>query len=154
MNRPSHHSHLQTNSVGIATYTAGLLQAQSYRALKGFISSQLADHDLTMPQWALLGILNDSGRQRLSVIAERMQVEASLTTTLTNNLLEKKLLERTPDPSDSRARLVQLTPRGKRSVEAIERHLREEMKSYLHDIAPAELVIYIGVMSKLAAKEL
>lgn len=145
-------TNLHTGNVSVSTYTAGLLQAQSYRALKSFMTAQLGKYELTMQEWALVGILRDHNKQRLSDIAMRMRVEASLSTTLANRLLKKQLIERLPDPTDKRAKLVALTPKGRRMVDTMEIQLRTEMKAFLHDISAAELVVYIGVMAKIAAK--
>lgn len=152
MSRQTPRAKLQTGNVSVATYTAGLLQAQSYRALKSFMSSQLERQGLAMQEWALLGLLRELGKQRLSSIADHMQVEASLSTTLANRLLKKQLIERQPDPGDKRAKLVALTPKGRRIVEQTELQIRAEMRKYLDDVSPAELIVYLGVMEKIAAK--
>jgi DNA-binding MarR family transcriptional regulator len=153
MTRHTDPINLHNTQLATATYTAGMLQAQAYRALKGFMAEQLHKPGLTMQEWALLGILREHGRQRLSAIADRMNVEASLSTTLAGRLLKKQLIERLPDSTDRRAKLITLTPKGSRLVDSTEQQIRSAMRLFLDDVSPAELIVYIGVMAKIAAKK-
>lgn len=143
---------IHPTDLSLSTYTAGLLQSQAYRALKQFLGSKLAAHDLTMPEWGLLGILHDHPKLRLSALSDLLHVEASLTTTLVKALTAKGWVATEADPSDSRAKLVKLTSKGRATVEEVEGSLRSDMKNYLSDVSSAELVVYVSVLSKLAAK--
>lgn len=143
---------LRLSDLAIPTYRAGLLQAQAYRALKQFLSIYLEKHNLMMNDWALLGLLYDGGPMRLSALAKTLQVEPSLSTTMVNKLHKQELVKRLNDPADSRAKQVMLTSKGGKLVYAVEHDLRRAMKEYLEDISPAELVLYINVLAKLAAK--
>jgi MarR family transcriptional regulator, transcriptional regulator for hemolysin len=143
---------LKLSDLSIPTYKAGLLQAQAYRALKQFLSGYLGKHNLVMNEWALLGLLNEGGPMRLSALAKTLQVEPSLSTTMVNKLHKQGLVKRLNDPADSRAKQVMLTAKGGKLVDSVESDLRKEMKEYLQDISPAELILYINVLSKLASK--
>ena len=81
---------------------------------------------------ALLSILNNSGSQRPSALAERMVTGASNISKITARLQEAGLVERCSDPVDARASLIRLTPAGKRAGAALRRSgstLVEEMLS-------------------------
>lgn len=53
---------------------------------------------------------------RLTTLAERMQVTKQFVGQLLGDLEELGLIERVPDPSDGRAKLVRFTPRGERAL--------------------------------------
>jgi DNA-binding MarR family transcriptional regulator len=67
--------------------------------------------DVTIAQSRLLMGL-DEGGTRLSVLAERAQIAKQTATALVDKLERAGYVERVPDPSDGRARLVRLTPRA------------------------------------------
>jgi DNA-binding MarR family transcriptional regulator len=64
----------------ITTYNAGLIQAQAYRALSSFMSTALRVNALSMPEWAVLGLLRDRGAVRQADLAERMAVKRPVIT--------------------------------------------------------------------------
>lgn len=84
----------------------------------------------------LLSILNNSGPQRPSTLAERMITGASNISKITARLQEAGLVERSDDPRDSRASLIRLTTDGKRAGAAL-RHsgntLIDDILSDWHD---------------------
>ena len=67
--------------------------------------------ELTVAQSRLLmGV--DPGGTRLSVLAERAQIAKQTATALVDKLERTGYVERVPDPTDGRARLVRLTSRA------------------------------------------
>lgn len=69
----------------------------------------------------LLTILNNSGAQRPSALAERMVTGASNISKITARLEQAGLVGRSGDPMDSRASLIVLTEAGQRAGEALQR---------------------------------
>ena len=53
---------------------------------------------------------------RLSVLADRAQIAKQTATSLVDKLERAGYVERVPDPSDGRARLVRLTPRAEAAL--------------------------------------
>lgn len=144
---------LPHRSLAASTYHAGLLQAKAYRTLKNFLSVYLAAYNLSMPEWALIGHLYASVEGlRLADISSLLAVEAPFATHLVKLLEQKKLVSRQPDPTDSRAKRVTVSALGRDTVPKVESHLRAEMKSWLSDIQPADLLAYIKVLEQIAAK--
>ncbi|MET3809111.1 MarR family transcriptional regulator [Arthrobacter sp. UYEF3] len=68
----------------------------------------------------LLTILNNSGAQRPSALAERMVTGASNISKITARLQQAGLVGRSGDPLDSRASLILLTEAGQRAGEALQ----------------------------------
>lgn len=67
--------------------------------------------DVTIAQSRLMMGLDPDGT-RLSVLAERAQIAKQTATALVDKLERAGYVERVPDPSDGRARLVRMTPRA------------------------------------------
>ena len=67
--------------------------------------------DFTVAQGRLAAGIDPDGT-RLSVLAERAQVAKQTATALVDHLERSGYVERVPDPTDGRARLVRLTSRG------------------------------------------
>ena len=103
--------------------------------------------DLTIAQSRLMmGI--DAAGTRLSVLADRAQIAKQTATALVDKLEKAGYVERVPDPSDGRARLVRMTPRAEAAlplaraeedrIEAEWRaHLGPELMDHLRDALTA-----------------
>src|SRR5215204_1918895 len=91
--------------------------------------------DVTIAQSRLLMGL-DSGGTRLSVLADRAQIAKQTATALVDKLERAGYVERVPDPSDGRARLVRLTPRAEAAIpvaRAEEDRIEAEWRAHLGD---------------------
>lgn len=71
--------------------------------------------DITIAQSRLMMGLDPEGT-RLSVLAERAQIAKQTATALVDKLERAGYVERVPDPSDGRARLVRMTARAEAAV--------------------------------------
>ncbi|MDQ6739458.1 MAG: MarR family transcriptional regulator [Actinomycetota bacterium] len=81
----------------------------------------------------LLTILNNSGAQRPSALAERMVTGASNISKITARLQQAGLVGRSGDPMDSRASLIVLTQAGQRAGEALQRSGNSLIDELLED---------------------
>ena len=95
----------------------GLLLLYPYRALESRVLTALADagFDITLAQARLLQRVADDG-SRLTDLAAQAQVTKQTAGELVDQLQRRGYVERTPDPSDGRARLVRLAARGREAV--------------------------------------
>jgi DNA-binding MarR family transcriptional regulator len=92
----------------------GLLATRLATALEAELFSRLQSSgfpDLRPRHASLLTTLEPSGA-RLSVLAERAGVSPQSMGEVVDDLERRGYLERTPDPTDRRARLIGFTPRG------------------------------------------
>ncbi len=113
----------------------------------------LKNHDLTSAEWSLLGLVSDetkNGGIRVSDLARMLDVEVSFVTTMVKKLIKKGYFEHAYDEDDGRVRLILGTDKCHLKVVEIERHMRQEMKLWLKDIKPKELVHYINVLEKIS----
>lgn len=93
-----------------------------------------AGFPITMAQARVFQRVADDG-SRLTQLAEAAEVTKQTAGVLVDHLEKHGYVERTPDPSDSRARLIQITSRG-REVIALARTVEAEIE--------AEWVAHLG----------
>jgi DNA-binding MarR family transcriptional regulator len=82
------------------------------RMLRGRNSEALAPWDVTPSQFRAVATLARHGRMRLSTLAEHLRIAPRSATEVVDDLQERGLAERAPDPGDRRATLVALTAKG------------------------------------------
>jgi DNA-binding MarR family transcriptional regulator len=96
------------------------------------VRAALAPHDLTHVQFVLLTVLwwqlEHGGAPTQAQLAEQAGTDSMMTSQVIRRLEARALLTRTTDPSDGRARRLELTPSGRElvaealaAVEAVDR---------------------------------
>jgi DNA-binding MarR family transcriptional regulator len=98
----------------------GLLLFVPYRAMESRILAALAESgfgDITLAQARLFQRI-DAGGSRLTRLAESAQVTKQTAGFLVDQLEAAGYVRRVPDPTDRRARLVVVAPRGRRAIRA------------------------------------
>jgi DNA-binding MarR family transcriptional regulator len=95
----------------------GLLLFYPYRALESRVLAALAEagFEITLAQARLLQRVAEAG-SRLTDLAAQAQVTKQTAGELVDQLQRRGYVERVPDPSDGRARLVRLGARGRAAV--------------------------------------
>jgi DNA-binding MarR family transcriptional regulator len=91
----------------------------AHRAMEQRVLAALRDagHEVTLAQARLVARIDESGT-RLTRLAESAQVTKQTAGTLVDQLEAAGYVERAPDPTDARAKLVRLAARG-REVQAL-----------------------------------
>jgi DNA-binding MarR family transcriptional regulator len=92
----------------------GVLLREPFLAVSEDLHRRFAERghpDVRPPHGNVFQFLDDDGT-RVSVLAERAQVTKQSMAELVAHLERHGYVERTPDPSDRRAKLVRATPRG------------------------------------------
>lgn len=130
-------------------YSAGLLQGKAYRTLNAHLAKALFPFDLSIPEWKLLGQLYDHGNFRLADLAERLNVEPPLVTTLIDSLEKKKLVTRTQDETDKRVKVIALTAKGKKQINIVEPAVKKKIAYLLKGISKTELLTYVKVLKTI-----
>ena len=95
-------------------------------------------------QWLAQGPLS------LSELAAAVSVDAPYATLIVDNLEERGLVERRPDPADRRRKLVALTPEGKEAAQRVLRIKREPPPGFVN-LSAAELDTLEELMRRLAS---
>jgi DNA-binding MarR family transcriptional regulator len=107
--------------------TDALLAAS--RVLVGVSARSIArvDDSISLPQFRLLVLLVDAGRQKITELADALGVNPSTTTRAVDRLSEAGLVDRQTNPASRREALVGLTPTGRRVVGEVMRLRRAEI---------------------------
>lgn len=115
---------------------SSLLMFVSYRHAEDRIVAHLRAHgfdDLTLAQGRLAARIGEHGT-RVTELAEQAQVTKQTAGFLVNQLEKAGYVERVPDPTDARARLVRIAPRGKQAqacAREMERIVEAEWEQHL-----------------------
>lgn len=125
-----------------------------HRSMRGW--SQFAKSSgLSMPQLGILMQLHHKGAFGMSLISERFDISNAAASQLAEKLVQGGYIERTEDPNDRRAKVLQLTAKGKELIEAG----TFERFSWLHDLvkvlSPAEktkIQEAVSILTEVAKK--
>ncbi|WP_308164668.1 MarR family winged helix-turn-helix transcriptional regulator [Nonomuraea sediminis] len=108
----------------------GLLCFFPHRAMEARVMDALAAagfDDVTLAQARVFQRVGPDGT-RLTDLAEQARVSKQTTTFLVDQLERAGYVERVPDPTDARARLVRIAPRGREAV-AMARQIEAEVEA-------------------------
>ncbi|HET6563271.1 MAG TPA: MarR family transcriptional regulator [Marmoricola sp.] len=131
----------------------------SYRAAEDRILAAVAAAgfgDVTRAQARLLAGIDLDGT-RLVVLAERARVAKQTALALVNGLESAGYVERVPDPTDGRARLIRLTSRGHSALphaRAEEERIEAEWETQLGTVRMRELRKALWELALLADPQL
>jgi DNA-binding MarR family transcriptional regulator len=96
-----------------------------------------AEHDLSLTQLRVLGILRDR-RVGMTRLADYLGLEKSTMTGLVDRAAKRGLLERGPNAYDGRAVDVFLSPRGAALAERFHAQVRRSLSPLTSELGPAE----------------
>lgn len=107
----------------------------AHRAIERRVLARIRDagHDVTIAQARVTARIGPDGT-RLTELADAAQVTKQSAGFLVDQLERAGYVERVPDPSDARARLVRMAPRGREIValaRGVEREVRAEWEAHL-----------------------
>ena len=87
-----------------------------HRSMRGWMHFAKST-GLSMPQFSIMMQLHHKGPCGMSEISERFDITAAAASQLTEKLVQGGYIERAEDPTDRRAKSIQLTPKGRGLVE-------------------------------------
>jgi DNA-binding MarR family transcriptional regulator len=109
----------------------GSLTARSWTAF-------LAAHGLTQGQYTVLVTLNERGPLGQRRLAELVAVDARNIVAVLDSLAQRELIERRPDDTDRRRRLVALTDKGTALVHDLADKAAQEQEEFLKPLGRNE----------------
>jgi MarR family transcriptional regulator, lower aerobic nicotinate degradation pathway regulator len=122
--------------------------AQLSFAVLGMLEHRAAEHDLSMAQVRLLGVLRDR-TPTMNELARLLQLDKSSTTGLVERAERRGLVLRVPSVTDRRSVLVRLTASGRELVTQASRRFDADVAALL-DLLPArERRVLGGLVSRL-----
>lgn len=120
---------------------------RSMRALTHFAKST----GLSMPQFSILMQLHHKGACGVSDISERFDVSAAAASQLVDKLVHAGYIERTEDPNDRRAKLLDLSPKGRMLIEQSVSERYHWMNKLTAQLSPQEQVQVADALSILTS---
>lgn len=118
------------------------------RAIEQNAISSVSALGLGLSDFAVLEVLLHKGPQPVNVIGKKVLLTSGSITSAIDRLESRDLVHRTAHPGDGRARLVELTGKGKRLVEgAFRRHARD-MEETMQVLTPGERAELIRLLKK------
>jgi DNA-binding MarR family transcriptional regulator len=106
---------------------------------------------LEMPATALLAHVERVGRARVSALADETHLDLSTVSRQVSALERAGLLERSRDPEDSRASLVELSEAGRGVLASVRRARTEAMARRLPGWSEADLARLAGLLSRFTS---
>jgi DNA-binding MarR family transcriptional regulator len=118
---------------------AGLIDAlaQTAFAVMAVLNKIGAEHDLSLTQLRVLGILRDR-RLRITALADYLGLEKSTMTGLVDRAEKRGLLARAPSATDGRAVEVFITPQGEALAGPVYGRVVELLAPLIETLPPVE----------------
>lgn len=107
------------------------------------------DAQVTGTQMYMLHYIRESGKCRLTELAEKLDVKPSAVTVMIDRLEKAEYVKRTNDLSDRRVVLVELTAEGTAILEKAQEIREEFIGAYLNRLDPEEARIATEALEKL-----
>ncbi len=124
----------------LVTDLARMLRAEMDRRITG------SGMELTPGEVRLLAQAARAGTVRQSVLAERIGVEAMTVSSYVDRLEARGLIERLPDPSDRRAKLIALTDAADAVLDQVKVFADEARRQAAQLVEPEEWAVMLKVL--------
>lgn len=113
---------------------------RAHRELQVALDRELADFDISLPEYELLSMLSeqDGDRARMSVLAELVVQSRSRVTHTAKRLEQRGWVRREPTPEDGRGVALALTPAGRRMIESAAPSHVESVRAHFIDLLTLE----------------
>jgi MarR family 2-MHQ and catechol resistance regulon transcriptional repressor len=157
MKSPSSTSRTQTRTVSPTTSDRKqdtalklfVVLARSYNAVSARLAENIAQHDLTPTEFAILEVLYHKGPLLLGEVQRKILVTSGGITYLVDRLVEKGLVKREACAEDRRARYAVLTPAGTALIRTIFPQHAGAIEQAMSGLTPAEQREAVQLLKKL-----
>jgi MarR family transcriptional regulator, 2-MHQ and catechol-resistance regulon repressor len=136
-----------------------LVLARCHRALSQIAERSIVDAGLCLTDFAALEALLHKGPLTITEIQSKVGLASGSMTAAVDRLERKGLLKRNPVAGDRRARVLDLTPQGRRVIEKAFRRHAAELESAMAVLSQTEkrnlhaLLKKLGVFASVAGAE-
>jgi DNA-binding MarR family transcriptional regulator len=128
----------------------GVLVMRLGRALLAAERPVLAAHDVSMWGYAVLSALADEPMRTQAALARAIGADKTRIIGTLDELQERALIEREPDPGDRRVRLLRLTPAGRDLHASVRTAIRTVEEQLLTGVTPAEKRAFLNVLQRFS----
>lgn len=126
-----------------------LVLSKAARAVEQNALESVSGLGLGLSDFAVLEMLLHKGAHPVNAIGQRVLLTSGSITTAIDRLETRKLVRRTAHPEDRRARLVELTEKGKRLIECAFAQHALDMEETIAILTDAERIELIRLLKKL-----
>lgn len=113
------------------------------------VDRALATADLRRYHYALLAALEEFGAASQADLGRRTGIDRSDIVATVNELAERMLVERSPDPSDRRRNIVSITTAGSRQLRKLDRLLADVQDELLAPLTVVERRQFVEHLTRL-----
>jgi DNA-binding MarR family transcriptional regulator len=110
----------------------------------------LAAHGISMWGYIVLTALRDEPMRAQAALAKAIGADKTRIIGVLDELQERGLIEREPDPADRRVRLLALTPAGRRLHAAVQGEIRTAEEVLLSQVTAADRAAFLRTLRALA----
>ncbi|UKY54436.1 MarR family winged helix-turn-helix transcriptional regulator [Streptomyces inhibens] len=121
------------------------------RALMAAEQPILDAHDLTMWAYSVLLHLDETPIRTQAALAEAIRADKTRIIAVLDDLEERKLIRRQPDPGDRRARLLSLTGEGRRLRDTVQSAIQQGEEQVLAQLPAADRNGFLRALQTLSA---
>ena len=148
---PSVNEYLQcmTNQGGERRDLAAML-APLVRSLIAAELPVLAAHGISMWGYAVLSTLDDSPVRTQTALAEAIGADKTRIIGTLDELQQSGLIARDPDPDDRRARLLSITPNGRKARRSARAAIQANEDRLLAQLSPADRRAFLRAVQTLS----
>jgi DNA-binding MarR family transcriptional regulator len=130
---------------GLPTWLLTQTASHAHRLVaEGFSSVQARGY-----HYRLLATLEDFGPASQATLGRRSGIHLSDMVAAINELADRKLVERAPDPSDRRRNVISLTAAGRRQLRRLEKRLAECQDELMAPLSPDDRQRLTELLSRL-----
>jgi MarR family transcriptional regulator, lower aerobic nicotinate degradation pathway regulator len=139
----------------------GTSSATRLRALPSWIINQvaitanrltdraLADTGSRRYHFAMLAALDEYGPSSQADLGRCTGIDRSDVVTAVNDMVERGLLRRRPDPADARRNIITVTAAGRRHLASLDTALAGAQRELLHALSPAETETLMELLTRV-----
>jgi MarR family transcriptional regulator, 2-MHQ and catechol-resistance regulon repressor len=129
-----------------------LLLWKAYDSLAAYAYESIRSMGLGLSDFGALEILLHKGPLPVNIIGSKIRLTSGSISIAIDRLEEKQLVERRDDPEDRRARVVHLTPAGRKLIECAFAQHAGAMEHATSGLSPVERKEAIRLLKKLGTK--
>lgn len=113
------------------------------------INEGLAQADARKWHYAVLASLQDHGPASQATLSRRTGIYRSDMVGVLNELAERHLVERAPDPDDQRRNIITISPQGRRHLRRLDKVLDDLHDELLAPLSTAERDQFVELLTRL-----
>ncbi|WP_098959629.1 MarR family winged helix-turn-helix transcriptional regulator [Pseudonocardia sp. N23] len=119
------------------------------RRLRRLSKDALAPWEVTPGQSRALGVLVRNGEMRPGTLSEHLRIAPRSATEVVDDLEDRGLVERAPDPADRRATLVRVTARGRQIADGIRAARSAEAEEFFRGLDAHDRTELLRILGSL-----